>query len=75
MTLTHVPSTKTIINCKDESKHWPEPNKSTMKWLPFLEIMEYTRNDMKNDTNLTSSLLKMFSMFGILLSVGNVGLE
>ena len=45
MTLTHVPSTKIIINRKDEFKHWPELIKSTMQWFPFLEIMEYTGND------------------------------
>ena len=45
-----------------------------MQWFPFLEIMEYTGNDMKNDTHLTSSLLKMFSMFKIRLSDGDVDL-
>ena len=54
MTLTHVPSTKKIINRKDEFKHWPELIKSTMQWFLFLEMMEYTGNDMKNDTNITS---------------------
>ena len=43
-----------------------------MQWFPFLEIMEYTGNEMKNDTPLTSSLLKMFSIFEISLSVGDV---
>ena len=42
--------------------------------FPFLEMMEYTGNDMKNDTHLTSPLLKMFSMFEIRLSVGDVDL-
>ena len=46
-----------------------------MEWFPFLEIMEYTGNDIKNDTPLTSSLLKMFSMFEIRLSVGDVNLD
>ena len=46
MTLTHVPSTKKI-NSKDEFKHWPESIKSTMQWFPFLEMMEYTGNDIK----------------------------
>ena len=45
-----------------------------MQWFPFLEIMEYTGNEMKNDTHLTSSLLKLFSMFEIHLSVGDVDL-
>ena len=51
------------INRKDEFKHWTKSIKSTMQWFPFLEIMEYTGNDMQNDTHLTSSLLNMFSMF------------
>ena len=46
-----------------------------MQWFPFLEMMEYTGNDMQNDTNLTSSLLKMFSMFEIRLSVGDFDLD
>ena len=37
--------------------------------------MEYTGNDIQNDTPLTSSLLKMFSMFEICLSVGDVNLD
>ena len=37
--------------------------------------MEYTGNDMQNDTHLTSSLLKMFSLFEICLSVGDVDLD
>ena len=37
--------------------------------------MEYTGSDIKNDTPLTSSLLKMFSMFEICLSVGDVNLD
>ena len=46
-----------------------------MQWFPFLEIMEYTGNEMQNDTHLTSSLLKMFSMFEIRLSVVYVDLD
>ena len=37
--------------------------------------MEYTGNDIKKDTPLISSLLKMFSMFEISLSVGDVNLD
>ena len=48
------PLQKKIIDRKDEFKHWPESIKSTMQWFLFLEIMEYTGNDMKNDTNITS---------------------
>ena len=63
------------FNRKDEFKHWPESIKSTMQWFPFLEMMEYNKNDMKNDTPLTSLSLKMFSMFEIRLSVGDVDLD
>ena len=37
--------------------------------------MEYTGNIMQDDTHLTSSLLKMFSMFEIRLSCGDVNLD
>ena len=37
--------------------------------------MEYTGNDTKNDTPLTTSLLKMFSMFEISLTVGDVNVD
>ena len=37
--------------------------------------MEYTGNDMKNDTHLTLYLLKMFSMFEIRLIVEDVDLD
>ena len=39
--------------------------------FPYNEIMEYTGNIMQDDTHLTSSLLKMFSMFEIRLSCGD----
>ena len=37
--------------------------------------MEYTGNIMQDDTNITSSLLKMFSMFEICLSCGDDDLD
>ena len=74
MTLSHVPSTKKI-NRIDDFEHWPASIKTTMEWFPFLEIIEYTGNDIKNDTPLTSSLLKMFSMLEICLSVGDVNVD
>ena len=45
MTLSHVPSTKKIINSKEDFEHWPVSIKSTLQWFPFLEMMEYTGND------------------------------
>ena len=63
------------INCIDEFEHWPESIKSTLKWIPFLEPTEYTGNVMQDDTHLTSSLLKMFSLFEIRLSCGDDNLD
>ena len=37
--------------------------------------MEHTGNGIKNDTPITSSLLKMFSMFEISLTVGDVNVD
>ena len=39
MTLTHVPSTLKK-NRIDDFEHWPVSIKTTMRWFPFLEIME-----------------------------------
>ena len=47
MTLTHVPSTIKQINRIDNFEHWPASIKTTIEWFPFLEIMEYTGNDIK----------------------------
>ena len=73
MTLSHVPSTKK--NRIDDFEHWPESIKSTLQWFPFLEMVEYTGNDMQDDTNLKSSLLKMFSLFEIRLRFGDGDLD
>ena len=37
--------------------------------------MEYTVNDMISDIPLTTSLLKMFPMFGIRIAVGDVDVD
>ena len=49
--------------------------KTTIIWFPFLDIIEYTGNDMKSDLPLTTSLLKTFSMFEISLTVGDVNVS
>ena len=48
---------------------------SFIEWFPFLDITEYTGNDMISDIPLTTSLLKMFSMFGIKMTVGDVNVD
>ena len=55
----------------DDFKHWPASIKSTVQWFHFHAVMEYTGNIMQYYTHLTSSLLKMFSMFEIRLSCGD----
>ena len=61
MTLSRVPS-YFKKNRIDDFENWPESIKSTLKWFPFHEIIEYSGNVMQDDTHLTSSLLKMFSI-------------
>ena len=61
MTLSHVPSLKK--NRIENFEHWPESIKTTIEWFPFLDMMEYTGNDMISEIPLTTSLLNMFSMF------------
>ena len=63
------------INRIDDFEHWPASIKSTLQWFSFLEMMEYTGNDMQDNNNLTSSLLKMFSLFEISLSCGDINLD
>ena len=38
-------------------------------------MMEYTGNDMISDNPLTTSLLRMFSMFEISMTVGDVNVD
>ena len=69
MLLCHVPSTKKRINRIENFEHWPESIKTIIQWFTFLDIMEYTGNDMISDIPLTTSLLKMFSMFRVKITV------
>ena len=62
---------KNKFNRVDNHKHWPASIKETIQWFPFLTIMEHTANKMQDDKGIISSLLKMFSMFEILLSYGD----
>ena len=42
------------INRIDNFEYWPASINTPIEWFPFLGIMEYTGNDIKNDTALTS---------------------
>ena len=75
MAKKNISSDKKKINRQADHDHWPASIKSTLQWFPFHAIMEYTRNLMQDDTHITSSLLKMFSMFEIRLSFGDDDLD
>ena len=69
------PSDKKRIKRHADQDHWPASIKSTCQWFLFHSIMDYTGNIMQDDTQLISSLLKMFSMFEIRLSYGDKYLD
>ena len=43
-----------IIDRIDNFEHWPVSIKRTIEWFTFLDIMEYTGNDMISDIPLTT---------------------
>ena len=51
----------------DSDLYWPIAIKDTIKWFPFLSIMEHTANLMKTNKGIIPSLLKAFSMFELRL--------
>ena len=57
------PSENEKKHSSDSGEHWPTSIKETIKWFPFLTIMEHTANKMKNNNGLISSLLKVFAIF------------
>ena len=60
MTISYVPSLFKK-NRIDNFEHWPESIKTTNEWFPFLDIMEYTGNDMISDIPLTTSSIMRLS--------------
>ena len=68
-------SEKNKINRIDDHEQWPSSIKSAIQWFPFHTIMEHTGNIMKDNTDLISSLLKMFSVSEIRLSYGEKYLD
>ena len=51
----------------DSNLYWPTSIKDTIKWFPFLDIMEHTANILKPNKGLIISLLKVLSMFELRL--------
>ena len=50
------PSGKKKFNCHNSDKYWPTSIKDTIKWFPFLTIMEHTTNILKPNRCLIPSL-------------------
>ena len=61
------PSDKKEIDCHDSDLYWPTKTKYTIQWFPFLSIMEHTANILNPKQGIITSLLKVFTMFGLSL--------
>ena len=48
-------------------EYWPTSKKDTIKWFPFIAIMEQTENIMNINKGIIPSLLKVFAMFELRL--------
>ena len=62
------PSEKRKIHRVYSGDYWPTSIKETIRWFPFLTIMEHTENITENNNGLISSLLKVFAIFELRLS-------
>ena len=61
----NLPSMMEKIDCNYKTEFWPKSTMESLNWLPFLDIMEFTANNIKNDKNLFPSFLENFTMFKI----------
>ena len=57
-----------FFNRVDSEEYWPTSMKDTIKWFPFLAIMEHTTHIMEKNTGVISSLLKVFALFELRLN-------
>ena len=58
---------KKKFNHHDSESYWPTSIKDTINWFTFITIMGHTENLMETNKGLILSLLKVFSMFELLL--------
>ena len=42
-------SIKKKIDLNDKTEYWPKIIMESLNWLPFLDIMEFTADNIKND--------------------------
>ena len=61
------PSDKKEIDCHDSDLYWPTSIKYTIRWFPFITIMEHTENILNLNKGQIPSLLKVFDMFELRL--------
>ena len=57
-----LPSMKKKIDRDYKTECWPKIIIEILNWLPFLDIMEFTVNKIKNDKNIFPSLLKILNV-------------
>ena len=57
---------KKKIDRNYKTECWPKNVMESLNWSPFLDIMEFTADRIKNDKNIFPSLLKYFTMFKII---------
>ena len=60
-----LPSMKKKIDRNYKTECWPKSIMESLNWLPFIDIMEFTADKIRNDKNILPSLLKKFTMFKI----------
>ena len=60
--LTCINLLKKKFNRHNSDKYWPTSIKYTIKWFPFIAIMEHTANITKTNNGIISSLLKVFAV-------------
>ena len=61
------PSNKKEIDRHDSDLYWPTTIEDTIKYFPFITIMEHTANILNLNKGIITSLLKVFAMFELLL--------
>ena len=56
-----LPSTKKKMDRNYKTECWPKIIIESLNWLPFIDIMEFTADRIKNDKNIFLSLLKNYN--------------
>ena len=65
-----LPSIKNKIYRNDKTEYSPKSIMEILNWLPFIDVMEFTADKIKNDKNILISLLKILQC--LRLNVGGI---